>query len=168
MSANFLAIDFETGDQQPDSACSIGLVRVENGVITQEVVKLIRPPRKEIVFTYIHGLTWEHVAQAPTFGELWPEIEPLFKGVDFVVAHNASFDRGVLNACCRAHGIPAPNPRYECTVQIARKVFNIYPTKLSNVCQVLGIELNHHEALSDARACAKIVLRAIDHVTRLP
>jgi DNA polymerase-3 subunit epsilon len=45
-------------------------------------------------------------------------------------------------------------------VQISRRVWNIHPTKLSDVCAKLRIALNHHEALSDAMACAKIVLAA--------
>ncbi len=159
---SFLAIDFETGDQFPDSACSVGLVRVENGVIVEEVVKLIRPPRNHIVFTYIHGISWDDVANANDFGALWPEISYMFKGVDYLVAHNASFDRRVLEACCKAHGIEIPEQQFQCTVQIARKAFGIFPTKLSNVCNTLGIALTHHEALSDARACAQIAIRALE------
>jgi len=45
-------------------------------------------------------------------------------------------------------------------VQIARRVWNIRPTKLSDVCAKLRIALNHPEALSDAMACAQIVLAA--------
>lgn len=160
MSLNFLAMDFETANTSSDSACSIGLVRVENSVITREAVHLIRPPTPDFMFTQIHGLTWEHVQNAPDFGTLWPEISPLFRGVDFVVAHNISFDARVLDSCCKKHGIEIPRVAYHCTVELARRVFGIYPTKLSNVCRVLNIPLNHHEALSDARACAQIVLLA--------
>jgi DNA polymerase-3 subunit epsilon len=158
----FLALDFETADQGPDSACSIGLVRVEEGKVVAEAMKLIRPPRPDMVFTYIHGLTWDQVKDSPAFGGVWPEIAHLFEGVDFAVAHNAPFDRKVLQACCAAHGIEMPKLPFQCSVQIARRAFGIYPTKLSNVCQVLGIPLNHHEALSDARACAQIVMRAME------
>jgi DNA polymerase-3 subunit epsilon len=45
-------------------------------------------------------------------------------------------------------------------VQISRRTWNIRPTKLSDVCRKLKIALNHHEALSDAMACAQIVLAA--------
>jgi DNA polymerase III subunit epsilon len=159
---SFLAIDFETADTLPDSACSVGLVRVENGLIVQEVMKLIRPPREKIMFTYIHGLCWEHLCDSPSFGEIWPEVAPLFQGVDYLVAHNASFDRRVLAACCTTHGIEVPALSFKCTVQIARKTFGIYPTKLSDVCRTLKIDLNHHEALSDARACAQIMIRAVN------
>jgi DNA polymerase-3 subunit epsilon len=41
-------------------------------------------------------------------------------------------------------------------------VWGIYPTKLPNVCRHLGISLNHHEASSDAEACARIMIRALE------
>lgn len=156
----FLAIDFETGDTQPDSACSVGLVLAENGQIIREEVRLIRPPRPRIRFTEIHGIRWEHVEHEPDFGGIWSSIAPMFEGIDFLAAHNASFDRNVLRACCASHGIPMPLPQFVCTVSLARSAWKIFPTNLPSVCRTLGIDLNHHEALSDARACAQIVLRA--------
>jgi DNA polymerase III epsilon subunit-like protein len=55
----FVAIDFETADYKPDSACAVGLVRVENHQIVERAYTLIRPPRKKFVFTYYHGISWE-------------------------------------------------------------------------------------------------------------
>lgn len=157
---NFVAIDFETANTGRDSACSIGLVKVIDGQIVESAVHLIKPPTSHFMFTYIHGLKWEDVEDAPHFGDLWPKINPFFAGVDFMAAHNASFDEGVLKALCQRYGLPMPRLPFHCTVQIARNAFNIYPTKLSNVCQVLEIPLNHHEALSDAMACAQILIKA--------
>lgn len=159
---SFLAIDFETSDYAADSACSIGLVRVENGIITGEYTHLIRPPRRIMRFTDVHGIRWNDVENMPTFGEIWQNILPLFKEIHFLVAHNASFDRRVLNACCEHYGITTPEMPFRCTVQVARNHFKIKPAKLSNVCDVLGIDLTHHEALSDARACAKIMIKALE------
>jgi DNA polymerase-3 subunit epsilon len=155
---NFVAIDFETAIYQPSSACSVGLVKVVDGVIVDKAMYLIKPPTREFVFTYIHGLTWKDVAKQEDFGSLWPKIESLLIGADFLAAHNASFDKRVLEACCATYGIPMPRLPFRCTVQVARRAWGIYPTKLSNVCEVLKIELNHHEALSDANACAQIIL----------
>jgi DNA polymerase-3 subunit epsilon len=158
---NFVAIDFETANHSSDSACAVGLVKVAGGRIVDKVVHLIRPPTREFVFTYIHRLTWRDVAAAPSFGELWPNLSPLLAGADFLAAHNASFDRGVLHSCCATYGLTSPKLAFRCTVQLARRTWAIYPTKLSNVCRELGIALNHHEALSDAMACAQIVLAAL-------
>ena len=108
----------------------------------------------------IHGITWAHVRDAPTFPELWPDIREFFQGARFLAAHNAPFDRGVLAACCALHDLPAPKKPYVCTVRLARAIWQIRPTRLPDVCRRLGLELRHHEALSDAEACAGIVIRA--------
>jgi DNA polymerase-3 subunit epsilon len=156
----FVAIDFETADRGRDSACAVGLIRVENNQIVERLHCFIRPPRHKFEFSHIHGITWSDVAQQLTFGELWPNIIPLLQGADFMAAHNAPFDKGVLYACCDAYGIPRPSQNFICTVQLARRTWNIRPTKLPNVCQHLGIQLEHHQALSDAEACARIVIAA--------
>ena len=70
---NFVAIDFETANYSPDSACAIGLVKVVGGEIVDKAVHLIRPPTREFVFTYIHGLKWKDVARSDDFGTLWPQ-----------------------------------------------------------------------------------------------
>lgn len=164
MGQDFLAIDFETANYDSDSACSVGLVKVKDSQIVRQEVFLIRPPSRQFVFTYIHGITWENVARAPSFGRLWPRIEHFFEGIDFVAAHNASFDRKVLRSCCQRYGIRHPEVPFTCTMVLARRTWSIYPTKLSDVCRNLGIELNHHEAMSDALACAQIVLAATAEV----
>ena len=158
MGENFLAIDFETANQRRDSACSIGLVRVEKNEIVHQAVHLIRPPYKDFLFTHIHGIRWKDVADSPDFGVLWQKISPIFEGVDFLAAHNARFDAGVLSACCKKYQMDGPALPFTCTVELARKKWNIYPTKLPDVCRHLNIKLNHHEALSDALACARIVM----------
>jgi len=156
----FVAIDFETADRSSDSACSVALVRVESGKIVRKEHRLIKPPRKSFEFTYLHGITWTMVASEPNFRKLWPSLEDILNGADFIAAHNASFDRSVLHACCQASNIKPPSIPFRCTVSLARKTWSIYPTKLPNVCSYLNIPLNHHEALSDAEACAKIVIAA--------
>lgn len=157
----FAALDFETADEGRDSACALAVVRSEGGRIVAREARLIRPPRKGFVFTHIHGITWEDVAGEPPFAEVWEDLRPLVEGVDFLAAHNAPFDRGVLASCCRAAGLEPPATPFRCTVQLARQVWGIYPTKLPNVCNYLGIPLNHHDAASDAEACARIVLAAM-------
>ncbi len=156
----FAAIDFETADYGRDSACAVALVKVEGGRIVDRVSTLIRPPRREFVFTYIHGITWEMVRDAPTFAQVWPRLHGWLEGVEFLAAHNAPFDRGVLEACCRSSGLAVPRIPFRCTVRMARSAFGIYPTRLDCVCQALGIPLVHHQAESDAEACARIVLAA--------
>jgi len=161
----FVAIDFETADYGRDSACSVGLVRVENNRIVLSEHHLIRPPRRAFIFTEIHGLTWEDVKEAPTFKQLWHRIDGFFKGAEFFAAHNASFDKGVLHACCAQAGVPVPEQPFRCTVKLARNVLKISPAKLSHVCHHLSIPLKHHNALSDAEACAQIMITVLQTET---
>jgi DNA polymerase-3 subunit epsilon len=157
---SFVAIDFETANNARDSACSIAAVVVEHGQIARTLYHLIQPPSRAFQFTYIHGIRWEDVADAPDFAAVWAELEPVIRAAPFLAAHNAAFDRSVLDACCRRHSITVPRKRYLCTVAMAREVWNLHPTKLPDVCRHLGLALKHHDAVSDAQACANIVLAA--------
>ena len=156
----FVAIDFETADNGRDSACAVGLVRVEGGRITARVSRLIRPPRAGMDNAWVHGITWERVRREPGFAVVWREISPLFDGARFLAAHNAGFERSVIVASAVAAGLPAPAFDYECTVRLARRTWDLFPTRLPDVCRHLGLRLRHHDALSDAEACAAIVLCA--------
>lgn len=159
---SFVAIDFETADMGRDSACAVGLVRVEGGLIVRTESRLIRPPRRDFVFTYIHGITWEDVADVPPFAQVWSEIRDITDGVDFLAAHNAPFDRSVLHACCLAARLDPPPLPFECTVRHARKRWGIRPTTLPDVCRALKLTLGrHHDALADAEACARIMIEAL-------
>ncbi len=159
---SFVAVDFETADGTRESACAIGLVRVEAGEIGARLARLIRPPRLQFspYCVRIHGITPAMVRHAPPFGDLWPEIAPFFSGVPFLAAHNAAFDRSVLQACCRRARIPIPPLPFVCTVQLARQVWSLPSARLPTVCTHLGIPLSHHDPASDALACARIVLAA--------
>lgn len=157
----FLAIDFETANYYRDSACALGLVLVEDLKIVEQKCLLIKPPSRWFVFSDLHGITWDDVKHERDFGESWSEIEPFFRGINFAVAHNSGFDQGVLEECCRKYNIAPPAIEFKCTVNLSRKLWGIYPTKLSNVCEHFGIPLNHHEALSDSLACAEIMIRAL-------
>ena len=161
----FVAIDFETADNGPDSACAVGLVRVENSQIVRREKVLIRPPRPRIQFTWVHGITWEMVKAEPTFAELWPALLPMLDGAEFLAAHNASFDRRVLNACCETSGLTVPPHPFLCTVHLSRRRWGLHPNNLPSVCRRLGIGLKHHDPISDAEACARIVIAASTPIT---
>ena len=156
----FVAIDFETADNGADSACSVGLVRVEALKVVRRETVLIRPPRSRVLFTHVHGITWSMVAAEPPFADVWPKLAPMLDGATHLVAHNAPFDRRVLEACCRVAGHAVPALPFLCTVQMARKKWQLRPANLPAVCRFLNIPLNHHDAGSDAEACARIVIAA--------
>jgi DNA polymerase-3 subunit epsilon len=156
----FVAIDFETADYGPDSACAVGLVRVEGDEIVARAHALIRPPRPRVIFQWIHGISWAMVKDAPKFGEVWRQHQHMLEGAGTLVAHNAGFDRRVLEACCALYRMPKPSLPFACTVRMAKLTWGQRRNDLASVCARLGIRLQHHDALSDAEACAQIALRA--------
>jgi DNA polymerase III subunit epsilon len=156
----FVAIDFETADHGADSACAVGLVRVEELKIVARETLLIQPPRPHILFSFLHGITWPMVKDAPIFKDAWAKMSPLLNGATFLAAHNAPFDRKVLATCCEKAELAAPPLPFVCTVQLARRRWAMKPANLPAVCRRLGIGLMHHNAASDAEACARIVIAA--------
>ena len=156
----FVAIDFETADHGADSACSVGLVRVERLQVVRREVVLLKPPRSRILFTFVHGISWPMVAQAPRFVDAWPQLASILDGASFFAAHNASFDQRVLTTCCTNGGLRVPELPFLCTVQLARRTWRLPRANLPAVCGHLGIGLKHHDAGSDAEACARIVIAA--------
>lgn len=158
--STFTAIDFETATAY--HPCSVGIVTVEEGIIVDEFVTLIQPPNNfyNPFNIQVHGIYPRDTANAKTFVEVFPEIEKRLKN-RIVVAHNESFDRNVLSKTMALHGLSYEDlnigSRWECTVKIY-KAKGFKPAKLSDCCRIMNIALDHHEALSDARACAKLYL----------
>jgi len=54
------------------------------------------------------------VEDMPSFDELWPLISAKLRGVKFIAAHNAPFDRSVLCGCCEHYGLIAPSVPFVC------------------------------------------------------
>ena len=160
--ADFTAIDFETANHQPDSACQLGAVVVRNGQVVDQFMWMIRP--EPLYFSQgnirIHGITPAQVRGESNFGDIWSEISNKI-GNDCLVAHNASFDIKVLLACLRTHQKSIPEFQFTCTRAIARRT---WPHRgrygLKPLSNWLGIRFQHHDALEDAIACAKILLAA--------
>ena len=149
----FTAIDFETAQPKRWSICQVGIVRVERGVVVQELSVLVRPPKNEYWprFTDIHGLSCRDTADQPEFDQVWPQIAPLIEG-QTVVAHNMSFDGSCLKQALAYYNLGLPSYQAECT-------YKLYGKRLNVLAEQYGIALNHHDALSDARACAQLFLR---------
>ncbi len=154
---DFVAIDFETATRRADSACSIGIVALKDGIIVERYYSLICPPENAFdpVNISIHGITPEMTAESPAFPDLWPEIARFFDG-NTIVAHNAGFDVSVLKHSLQGRKIP--DFWYFDSMNIAKGIV-AGSRSLSSCTQCLGITLeDHHNALADAEACAKVVL----------
>jgi DNA polymerase-3 subunit epsilon len=84
---DFAAVDFETANQYPSSVCSVCIVIVRNGQITEKIYRLIRSEPEWYSYwnTQIHGLTSEDTADADVFPNIWAEIAPKIAGLPLVV-----------------------------------------------------------------------------------
>ena len=156
----YICFDVETPNRLNDRMSAIGIAVVEDDRITEEFFSYVNPEEPFDTFnTELTGISAETVADAPTFRELWPRIEPLLsRGV--LTAHNAPFDLGVLQKCLTDYGIAWKNRApYVCTVQIGRKVLPDISHRLNEMCRYYQIELDHHQADSDSHACAEILIR---------
>lgn len=164
---SFVAFDVETANAQPYSICSISAVKVDHGQITDSITSLIKPPETKFTNTRINGITWDMVRTAPTFKEYYEStFHDFIKGY-VLVAHNAQFDMGCLLHTAKTEGIALDNPLlFADTLQSARYTYRGLPNhKLDTICKHLNISLDHHDSLSDARACALIMLDTMKRKT---
>lgn len=165
-SDTWVALDFETATSERHSACSLAVVVVENGEVTKKADWLIRPPENSYDYhnTQVHGIKPSDTAGAYSYDALYPEIEPYLRD-HLVVAHWAQFDLSVIRALHRFYRIPLPDTRYACSCMMARAAFpSLYNHQLPTVCDHCGIPLQHHDAASDALACAHVALHCTDSI----
>ncbi len=121
--SRFTVFDVETPNRMSNRMSAIGVTVIEDGMITDEFYSLVNPETNFDYFnTQLTGISEETVWNAPTFPEVWPQIEPLMSG-GLLVAHNAVFDMNVLKRCLRDYEIEwEPYARYICTVQMGRRL----------------------------------------------
>ena len=173
MIRDFIAIDFETANQQRCSVCSVGIVIVRDGAVADSFYSLIKPePNFYSYFCQqVHGLSRCDTDHAPIFPRVWQEIEQHILQVfpaeqaDIpvipFVAHNARFDEGCLKAVFRVYQMDYPDFRFYDTLTASRRQFghSLSNHQLHTVAAACGYDLQqHHHALADAEACAAIAL----------
>ncbi len=170
---DFIAIDVETANNHPSSICALGAVKVSAGVIVGKFYKLVKP-EPEYYFRHfsenIHSIFREDTEDAPTFDYVWVDMLKQF-GLDshpekaVFVAHNKIFDEKCLKEAHRVYGMTWCDNVFLCTLQKARRTIPrqlIGSYSLPVLCDFMGIPFNnHHNALADAEACAKIAMKLL-------
>lgn len=157
---DFVALDFETANESRDSVCAVGIAVVQDGRI-QTGSTLINPQQEFAGYhTGIHGISARSVKDAPTFPELWPELAEVLAD-QLIVAHVASFDIGALRASISRYGSQTIDAQFACTWRLARRIWQLPSLGLGYLAKEFNIELDHHDAGSDAAACAQVMLREI-------
>lgn len=166
---NFVTIDFETANNSPMSACALGLVKVENGIIVERKEWLIKPTPFEMGYyqNRVHNIALKELVDKPTFSEIWDELQPILAH-QTVVAHSASFDFSVLRSVCTHYQLQMPPLKEVCSIALSRVAWQgergyglntLVSAKLDNYT------FEHHNALADAEACAHLVLKILEELS---
>lgn len=161
---NFTCIDFETANRSPVSLCAAGMAVFEDGNLAEAPYWLVRPPKgkgwfREEFTEECHGLTWFDVQDAPEFPAIAPEFLRRLGRSDLVIAHNAVFDMGVLEAALAYFGLACPEFDYLCTYRLAERIWPGLPNhQLGTLAAHIGHEFHHHHARADAEAAGRVLL----------
>lgn len=159
---NFVAIDVETANDDWGSIIEIGVTKVLDGLVKDQATWRCTPPPGMETFLdaniAIHGIHPEDVEGEPSFAERY-ELVKEFTGELPMVSHNAQFDFTALARACRASQCEAAPNEFGCSLALSRaRQLGFATNRLPDVCQGLGITLEHHHcAADDAEACARII-----------
>jgi len=164
---DWVVIDVETTGGKPpaDRITELGAVRVNAGRIVDEFETLVDPEREiPLNVQRITHITDAMVAGKPTAAQVMPAFRE-WLGDAVVVAHNAPFDRFFIDThFAEIFGGPTEN-LWLCSVRLTRKLYPHFPSKsLGPLCVSLGIPPREtlHRAGNDARATARVLVRALD------
>ena len=128
---------------------------------------LINPEDREIHpdAVRIHGITNKNLSDKPIFADIVDEFENFFANA-MLVAHNASFDIGFINAeLSRLGRVPISNERIIDTLQIARRKHAAGPNSLDALCVRYGIDhsrrTKQHGALLDSELLSEVYIELL-------
>lgn len=150
-----------------DRVIEIGAIELVNRFPTGKVFhEYINPEGREVHpdALRIHGISNESLLDKPTFQEISEKFLDFF-AEGSLVAHNASFDIGFLNAeLTRQNLPPLAQSRIVDTLQIARRKHPGAQNSLDALCSRYGIDNSHrekHGALLDSEILADVYIELL-------
>jgi DNA polymerase-3 subunit epsilon len=156
--------DTETTGLDPltgDRVIEIAAIELLNDLPTANQFYALMDPKRDIPAdsTRIHGITNAHVEGKPGFAEIADAMLAFF-GDAPLVAHNAPFDFGFIDAELARIGRPAlGHHRMIDTLQLAKKRFPGMPNSLDALCRRFEVDLSArttHNALLDCKLLAEV------------
>jgi DNA polymerase III subunit epsilon len=159
----FVAVDVETANADLASICQIGLVKCQDGLLSDEWKTYVDPEDYfDPINVSIHGIDESVVIGSPAFPAL---AETLYSFLDStVVVCHTHFDRVAIHQAAERYAIRSPDCIWLDSARVARRTWKEFAWRgygLSNLCEFLGYHFNAHDALEDAKASAHIFLEAI-------
>lgn len=160
----FYVLDVETANADYSSICQIGLAKFQNGELTEKWESLIDPDDYfDGMNISIHGITEEMVEGSPTFEQIYPKLKDLLENK--IVGHHMPFDRIAINRACELAELELIETNWLDSAKIVRRTWEEFAYKgfgLANIANHLEIEFDHHNALQDAIATGKVMLKAFE------
>lgn len=149
--------DPKTGDR----VIEIAAIELENDLPTDKQFHVLLDPERDIPSdsTRVHGITNAHVEGKPKFAEIADEMLKFF-GDAPLVAHNAPFDFGFINAELNRIGRAGLDKNQMIdTLVLAKQRFPGMPNSLDALCRRFDIDLSArttHNALLDCKLLAEV------------
>jgi len=165
-----IVIDTETTGLDPylgHRLIEIGCVELVNRIPSGQVFHRYLNPERDIPaeVVAIHGIDNERVKSEKVFAEIAEELAA-FLGDAALVAHNAMFDLGFLNAEMERCGKPLlGRERMIDTLLLARRKYPGGANRLDDLCVRYRIDNSHrtkHGALLDAELLAEVYVELIE------
>lgn len=158
----FVVIDVETANPDYSSICSVGIVEFENGEIVSEWSTLVDPEEPFYKpYTDIHRIESWMVRGKPTFPQIYEEI--ISRVSQKILCTYSPFDKTAIRQVTEKYHLAIPEYSHLDIMRVVRRVWKEFSTSgygLGNISKYLNIEFDHHDALEDARAAGKVLLRA--------
>jgi len=160
----FVTIDVETANADMSSICQIGIAKFKNNKLIDEWCSLIDPEDFfDPINVSIHGITEKDIKDAPNVNGIAKDIYRFLDG-SLTVCHT-HFDRVSIGRAFNKYGIRIPEANWLDSAKVARRTWSEISWKgygLKNVCEIIGYEFQHHNALEDAKASGQILIAAIN------
>lgn len=160
----FVCIDVETANPKFSSICQIGIATYQNGQLVDAWSSYVNPETYfSSINVSIHGIDEDDVRTAPIIPELESKLRELLEGQ--VCVSHSNFDRSAIDQAFTKYDLTTVTAQWLDSCRVTRRTWEHLRQRgygLSNVCQELGYEFSHHDALEDAKAAGFVMLSAIE------
>ena len=160
---NFVAIDVETANPDMSSICQIGVAKFVDGHLAEEWSTLIDPEDYfDEVNVSIHGIESRMVKGQPKLPQIADRLRTTLENT--VTVCHTHFDRIALARACIKYQLNPISTSWLDSARVVRRTWKDLAWRgygLANVCQKIGYDFKHHDALEDAKAAGYVLLAAL-------
>jgi DNA polymerase III epsilon subunit-like protein len=180
--ANFLILDSETtglNERKQDEVIELAILDRSGAILFSSLIAPQDSTRDDLA-THIHGISRQDLATAPTFPDVWPQIQAIIEQTPNILVYNAAFDHDLLRTTARRYGYELPQATWLCLMEEYAVYHGAWSSywrsytwqKLGTACYTLGVEASeYHRAAADAHNALGVLKALADlhgHIELLP